>query len=73
MYLSKNGLKLPESYWHLYAGSSLNDHISVIGSRIVILHMDAGDTLELRMTTGNYIFDITLNIELIGLGFDYLF
>ena len=35
--------------------------------------MDAGDTLELRMTTGDYIHAITLNIELIGLGFDYLF
>ena len=35
-----------------------------------ILHMDAGDTLELRMTQGNYINYITLNIELIGFGFD---
>ena len=31
--------------------------------------MDAGDTLDLRMTSG-YIMDITLNIELTGLGFD---
>ena len=37
-----------------------------------IFHMDAGDTLDLRMTEGNYIKHITLNIELIGLGFDYL-
>ena len=36
-----------------------------------ILHLDAGDTLELRMTDGNYISHITLNIELTGLGFDY--
>ena len=36
-----------------------------------ILHLDAGDTLELRMTDGNYIAHITLNIELTGLGFDY--
>ena len=35
-----------------------------------ILHLDEGDTLELRMTGGNYIGGITLNIELIGLGFD---
>ena len=35
-----------------------------------ILHMDSGDTLELRMTEGEYIDRITLNIELIGLGFD---
>ena len=31
-----------------------------------MLHMDAGDTLELRMTAGDYIREITLNIELIG-------
>ena len=37
-----------------------------------ILHLDAGETLELRMTAGEYIKEITLNIELIGLGFDYL-
>ena len=36
MYLYKNGMQLPESYWHLYAGSSLNDNISVVGSRIVV-------------------------------------
>ena len=35
-----------------------------------ILHMDAGDTLELRMTRGDYIHSITLNIELTGFGFD---
>ena len=35
-----------------------------------ILHMDAGDTLEL--TGGGYINYITLNIELTGLGYDYL-
>ena len=34
--------------------------------------MDEGDTLELRMTLGDRIKSITLNIELIGLGFDYL-
>ena len=34
--------------------------------------MDVGDTLELRMTEGDYIERITLNIELTGLGFDYL-
>ena len=35
-----------------------------------ILHMDAGDTLELRMTHSDFIMWITLNIELVGLGFD---
>ena len=34
--------------------------------------MDAGDTLELKMTLGEWIKYITLNIELSGLGFDYL-
>ena len=37
-----------------------------------ILHLDAGDTLELRIIKGHYISSITLNIELIGLGFDYI-
>ena len=37
-----------------------------------ILHLDAGNTLELRMTEGTYINSITLNIELVGLGFDYI-
>ena len=35
-----------------------------------ILHLDAGDSLELRMTGGEYIKQITLNIVLTGLGFD---
>ena len=32
--------------------------------------MDAGDTLELRMTEGDLVGKITFNIELSGLGFD---
>ena len=32
--------------------------------------MDTEDTLELRMTDGEDISFITLNIELVGLGFD---
>ena len=40
-----------------------------------ILHMDAGDTLpeslELRMTQGNFIGHITFNIELTGFGCDF--
>ena len=32
-----------------------------------ILHLDAGDFLELRMTSGHYISDVTLNIQLSGL------
>ena len=35
-----------------------------------MIHLDAGDTLELRMTEGKFSCDITFNIELIGLGFD---
>ena len=34
--------------------------------------MDDGDTLELRMTDADYIGHITFNIELIGLGFEYI-
>ena len=37
-----------------------------------MLHLDAGDTLELRLTKGDHIEDITLNIELTRLGFDYV-
>merc|ERR1711953_282943 len=74
MYLYKNGLEIPESRWLFYEKSSgaLNDNVGVTGSRIVIIHMDAGGTLELKMTRGAYISVITLNIELSGLGFDYL-
>ena len=35
-----------------------------------MIHLDAGDTLELRMTNGQLISQITFNIELAGLGFD---
>ena len=35
-----------------------------------MLHLDAGDTLELRMTEGKLVKRFILNIELIGLGFD---
>merc|ERR1712192_1515 len=73
LYLYKNGLKLPESHWSFFLDSgALNDDVGSVGSRIVILHLDVGDTLELRMTSGDYIREITLNIELTGLGFDYL-
>jgi len=72
LYLLKNGALLPESKWYVAANSGLNDDIGVTSSRILILHLDAGETLELRMTQGDYIKEITLNIELIGLGFDYL-
>ena len=41
---------------------------NVKSSFLQILHMDAGDTLELRMTSSDYIKQITLNIKLIGLG-----
>jgi len=71
LYLYKNGLKLPESQWSFFLDSgALNDDVGSVGSRIVILHLDVGDTLELRMTSGDFIREITLNIELTGLGFD---
>ena len=91
LYLYKNSIELPESFWFFGSagGAQINDNFGVTGSRVVvsdcvfvckqsnvksqfpqILHMDAGDTLELRITEGDIIGYITLNIELIGLGFD---
>merc|ERR1712181_62442 len=65
--LYKNGIEVAESRWLLSTHSvDVNDWIAVTGSRIVILQMDMGDTLELRMTQGNYVEFITLNIELSG-------
>merc|ERR1711936_1529795 len=67
MFLYKNGLDISESLWHFWANSdALNNNAGVVGSRIVIIHMDAGDTLELKMTLGEWIASITLNIELSG-------
>merc|ERR1719500_1915693 len=68
LFLYKNGAKLSESRWFIATNHALNDQVGVTGSRILILHMDAGDTLELRMTSGDYINQISLNIELTGLG-----
>merc|ERR1712032_8019 len=65
--LYKNGIEVAESRWLLSTHSvAVNDWIAVTGSRIVILRMDGGDTLELRMTQGNYVEFITINIELTG-------
>merc|ERR1712037_145840 len=66
LYLYKNDVQLPESIW-VFGSDALNDigNIGVTGSRILILHMDAGDTLELRLTGGTFISLITFNIELI--------
>ena len=37
LYLFKNGIKLPESFWSLYTDTgALNDFIGVTGSRIVV-------------------------------------
>merc|ERR1712037_537490 len=70
LYLYKNGLQLAESWWHNFADLSLNGNVGTTCSRTVILHMDAGDTLELRLVKGVFINLISLNIELTGLGFD---
>merc|ERR1719400_1185512 len=73
IFMYKNGLQLPESFWHFGQNDgALRDNVGVTCSRILILHLDAGDTLELRMTAGELISQVTLNIELTGLGFDYL-
>merc|ERR1712172_230342 len=72
LYLYKNKTELAESVWYFEtANGDLDVNVAVTGSRIVILHLEEGDTLELRMTHGHYMGRITLNIELTGLGFDY--
>merc|ERR1711971_500223 len=72
LYLYKNKTELAESFWYFESFSGdLDVNVAVTGSRIVILHLDEGDTLELRMTNGHYLGRITLNVELTGLGFDY--
>jgi len=70
LFLYMNDTQLPESKWYLSHNFAVDTWVGVTGSRIVILHMEAGDILELRMTAGEDIKQITLNIELIGLGFD---
>lgn len=72
LFLYKNGIQLPESYWGLGSASLTATYVGVTGSRIMILHMNLGDTLELRLEDGDWINRITLNIELTGLGFDFL-
>jgi len=65
MHLQKNGDKINESTWifqNQMAGASY-----WTGSRIVIVHMGSGDTLELvAARTSAQIHDITFNIELSG-------
>merc|ERR1712130_244905 len=67
LYLYKNGSELAERKAVLgQRPNALNANIWVTVSRILILHMDVGDTLELRMARGDWVQGITLNIELIG-------
>merc|ERR1719367_2715872 len=49
LYLYKNGIQLPESSWYLFGSENLKyfDNIGATSSRILILHMDEGDILEL--------------------------
>jgi len=72
LFLYKNGDFLPESLWFLSTNDGASDFIglTVTSSRIVIVHMDVGDTLDLRLTLGDAVSGITLNIELTG--FDYI-
>ena len=84
LYLFKNNEQVPESGWELFRNDALNAYVGLTASRNLVshlfgrfsllslyqmLHLDAGDTLDLRMTEGNWVRSITLNIELIGLGF----
>ena len=36
LYLYKNGIELPETYWTSYGGPNLNDIVATTGSRIVV-------------------------------------
>merc|ERR1719278_2390358 len=73
LYFYKNGSQLDETFWRVYMyGASRGTYIGTTGSRIVILHLDVGDTVELRMTEGYYVHSVSLNIELTALGFDFL-
>jgi len=65
MYLYHNGVQVKESKFRSvgmlrYAGS-VDDYISDQGSRTVILHLLAGDTLDLRTEDNSYgVNEITL-------------
>jgi len=73
LFLYKNGSQIPESNCGFWTSTgAINADVAVTVSRNLILHMDEGDTLEMRMTDGKGISTITLDIALIGLGFDYL-
>merc|ERR1711971_306796 len=48
LFLYKNGDFLPESLWFLATNDGASDFIGLTSSRIVILHMDVGETLDLR-------------------------
>jgi len=71
LYLYKNDIELPESRCEFWTGNgALNADVGGTSSRILIIHLDAGDTLELRMREGKLVKRFTFNIELSGLGFD---
>jgi len=62
MYLYHNGVRVEESLFETWmqVGSS-GDYIEDQGSRTVILHLLAGDTLDLRTTINSgYVFHLTL-------------
>jgi len=62
MYLYHNGVEVEESwFWtSMYLGSG-DAYIADQGSRTVILHLLAGDTLDLRTTTNSW------NVQMITL------
>jgi len=71
LFLYKNDIELPESRCEFWTGNgALNADVGGTSSRILIIHLDAGDTLELRMREGKLVKRFTFNIELSGLGFD---
>merc|ERR1712233_139217 len=68
LYLYKNGTKVLESLCEFSMRNGvLNADVGGTQSRILILHMEAGDTLELRIHEGKHIGAITFNIELVAM------
>ena len=81
LYLFKNGTLLPESAWiSWWIAGAVNKNVGFTGSRILVSHLLEQWTcldetshvkstffqILLRMTSGSYVLEVTLNIELKG-------
>merc|ERR1711953_609809 len=69
IYLYLNGEQVPESYWRQELGEGGSDSESnglkwSFASRTLILHMEQGDTLDLRMVEGRAVYLLSFTINL---------